>query len=170
MYFKFATLGFLAAVVMSAVSDTAAVDSSMASSAGAHNVAAAAVDQQTHTGLLTAAKRSYLSRKKVVSVLQRRNDSCDHKNHKTYRRGDEHKRPRLHRTQNHRCGGDLAHCDDNDSDEFEHHYEHDNDFDDDDFDFDFDDDEDFYDCDECDACDEDGFGYLNWEDYEDEMT
>lgn len=144
MFIRFATLGLIAAVVMSSVS---------AGNTNGNSVSNLAANQARAIAL--PVKRTSLSRRKVASLLDRRRRMCDHHNHQSYHDGDEikhHYRPR-HR---HCGGGSIGHCDSDDYDDYN-----------DEYDFD---DEDYYECDECDECDDDDFGYLSWEDYEDETT
>lgn len=148
MFIRFATLGLIAAVVMSSVSAGKAPNG--------NSVATGLAADQVRAGLAIPVKRTSLSRRKVASILERRRKTCDHHNHKNYHDGDEikhHYRPR-HR----HCGGDSSnHCGDSD------------DYDDYNDEYDFDD-EDYYECDECDECDDDDYRYMSWEDYEDETT
>ncbi|KAI7892468.1 uncharacterized protein EV154DRAFT_480197 [Mucor mucedo] len=144
MFIRFATLGLIAAVVMSSVSaEKASTGNNLVASGSPAHAAALPV------------KRTSLSRRKVASLIERRRRMCDHHNHRNYHDGDEikhHYRPR-HR---HCGGGSIGHCDSDDYDDYN-----------DEYDFD---DEDYYECDECDECDGDDFGYMSWEDYEDEIT
>lgn len=161
MHFNFATLGLIATAIISSVYASVQVEGH-----ATHALATVAASAE-HANLMIA-KRNYLSRRKVINVLERRRIVCDHKNHKTYRKGDEHRHhyhPHRHHRHN-RCGdSDGHHCDNFDVDDFE--LESNNDFAEDEFN-DFDDD--YYECDECDACDDDEDDYFGWSDWEDETT
>lgn len=155
MHFNLASLGLIAAFIMSSVSAASHMEGAATNNALATE----------NANLMAISKRNFLSRRKVANILERRKIVCNHKNHKTYQRGDDlkhHFRPHRH----HRCGGNGSqHCD-HDGDDFE--FEYNNDYAEDEYD-DYDDD-DYFECDECDACDDDDDYYMDWSDYEDETT